>query len=313
MSNLITSKNKLVLAALCLVVLQLPMKRAEAGYRGSDSVCVTNVAPNDVLNVRAEPSSRSQRVGFFDANDCHMNVEAVQGDWTYVRGSSRGRNMQGWVNNRYLRPVNAGRANPPQNFPQGNNRNGVFPLQAATGGGVVRGGPGTNYQRVTSLPEFAPITVTGHTGVMFNGYPWFTILYHGNRSGYMWGGIICSTNTPFQGTFDTCNNFRRSLQGNNFQPQQPQRPQPQQPRQTVHRNFMTFSCNEGIPLQVTFIADNTQAFALYSYDSGPQIRVSQVRSGSGLRYSDGFRELLSKGNEVTLLEGGQMLDRCFSN
>ncbi|WP_157967544.1 MliC family protein [Cohaesibacter intestini] len=304
MAKIVEAKAKWVALALGLVAIPLTMDPAEARYRGSDPVCVAGVGRGDVLNVRAQPSRHSQRIGFFDSNDCHMNVEAVDGNWTYVRGSSRGRNMQGWVNNRFLRPAAA----PRQSDPQMQGRRGPFPLQAATGGGIVRGGPGTQFRRLTSLPEFAPITVTGSTGVMFNGYPWFTIQYRGNRNGFMWGGIICSTHTPFQGTFDSCANFRASLQGQGQQQQQPQ-----QPDQTVHRNSVTYSCNEGIPLQVTFIADANETYALYSHDSGPKIRVTQVQSGSGLRYTNGHHELQGKGPEMMLIEGGQLIDRCFAN
>nr|WP_321442706.1 SH3 domain-containing protein [uncultured Cohaesibacter sp.] len=300
MAKVIDRKAGLAAFALSLVALHLPLDRAEARYRGSDTVCVTGVSPGDVLNVRTQPTNRSERIGFFEADDCHMNVEAVEGNWTYVRGSSRGRNLQGWVNNEYLRP--AATAQQPRQPVQGNR--GPFPLEAETGGGIVRSGPGTQYRRVTSLPEFTPIMVTGSTGVMFNGYPWFTIQYRGNRSGYMWGGIICSTRTPFQGTFDTCANYRASLQ-----PQaKPRRQTPQ-----VRRNTVNYSCNEGIPLRVTFFDDNRESYALYSHDSGPKIRVTQVRSGSGMRYTDGFHELSGKGGEISLIEGGQLIDRCFSN
>jgi len=35
-----------------------------------------------------------------------MNIEAVEGAWTYIRGSDSGRNVQGWVRNRFLRARN---------------------------------------------------------------------------------------------------------------------------------------------------------------------------------------------------------------
>ena len=136
-----------------------------------------------------------------------------------------------------------------------------------------------------------------------NGYPWFEVRYRGGRRGFQWGGLICSTGRPFAGTFDTCANFRRTLSGSNT-PAQP----PQQTRRRV-----AYSCNEGIPLIVTFVDDDRQSFAVYSHDSGPQIRVASQRTGSGFSYGDGFNELRGSGNRISLIEGGQTLDECVAN
>lgn len=75
---------------------------ADAAYRGSGPICVSGVASNDRLNVREGPGVNYRRLGSLGPGQCGMNVEAVEGNWTYIRGSSRGRNIQGWVNNRYL-------------------------------------------------------------------------------------------------------------------------------------------------------------------------------------------------------------------
>ncbi len=269
--------------------------QAEARYTGSGPACVSGVSQNDRLNVRSQPFSRARILGSLAPGQCGMNIEAVEGNWTFIRGNDRGRNIQGWVNNRFLRPASQ----------QGSSQGGGFPVRAASGGGIVRGGPGMNYRKLTSLREFEPLTVMRNTGVMMNGYPWFQIQYRGGRRGYQWGGIICSTNRPFNGTFDTCANYRASLQGNN-QPQQPQ-----QPRQ--RRRQVAYSCNEGIPLNVTFVEDDRQDFAVYSHDSGPQIRVPVQPSGSGFSYSDGFNELRGKGSQIMLIEGGQTIDQCRAN
>ena len=271
---------------------------ALARYTGSGPACASGVAQNDRLNVRSKPSFNSRILGSLAPGECGMNIESVEGTWTFIRGSDRGRNIQGWVNNRFLRAKNSGHANT-----QGTGHSAGFPVQAASGGGIVRSGPGTNYRRLGSLRQFEPVTVMGDTGVMMNGYPWFEIQYRGGRRGYQWGGLICSTNRPFAGTFDTCANFRRSLQGSSA-------PAPNN-RQTRRR--VSFSCNAGIPLVVTFVEDKDQSFAVYSHDSGPRIRVPQQRTGSGFSYSDGFNELRGKGRSLTLIEGGRTVDVCSAN
>ena len=48
------------------------------------------------------------------------------------------------------------------------------------------------YRRITSLRENERIKLIENTGVMMNGYPWFRIRYRGRKTGYQWGGIICS-------------------------------------------------------------------------------------------------------------------------
>lgn len=64
--------------------------------------------------------------------------------------------------------------------------------RAASWGGVVRSGPGMRHRRLTSLRERERIKLLENTGVMMNGYPWFRIRFRGGRTGYQWGGIICS-------------------------------------------------------------------------------------------------------------------------
>lgn len=80
-----------------------------------------------------------------------------------------------------------------------------LPLEAASWGGVVRAGPGTNHRRLTALAEGEHIMLLENTGVMFNDYPWWKIEYAGRREGYQWGGIICALgSTPIEGVFETC-------------------------------------------------------------------------------------------------------------
>ena len=284
----------MVLAAGCALISEAALAR----YTGSGPACVSGVAQDDRLNVRSQPFARSRILGSLGPGQCGMNIEAVKGTWTFIRGNDRGRNIQGWVNNRFLRAKDQG-----GQAPQSTGNGSGFPIGAASGGGIVRGGPGTNFRKLTSLRQFEPLTVIANSGVMMNGYPWFEVRYRGGRRGFQWGGLICSTDRPFGGTFDTCANFRRSLQGSASAPQ---------PNQQTRRR-VAYSCNEGIPLNVTFVEEGQQSFAIYSHDSGPQIRVSVQRSGSGFAYGDGFNELRGKGNQIMLIEGGQTVDQCSAN
>lgn len=185
--------------------------------------------------------------------------------------------------------------------PGGGVNNGVFPVRARTGGGVVRSGPGTQFRRITSLRQLERIRVMGNTGVIMNGYPWFRIRFRNGRRGHMWGGIICSGQRPFAGTFDTCRNFRRTLAGN-VRPRQGNN----QPRNRAR--VVQYECDGQIPMTVTFRGDT----ATYSYDSGPRITVRAQRTGSGFSFSDGFHELRGKGRRLTIFEGGSRLGRCSS-
>lgn len=81
-----------------------------------------------------------------------------------------------------------------------------FPLIAGSWGGIVRSGPGENYERVTSLKEGEEVTLMAPgVPVRPNDYPWFRISYGENgNEGYMWGGILCSTGAERPDIFKLC-------------------------------------------------------------------------------------------------------------
>jgi membrane-bound inhibitor of C-type lysozyme len=82
-----------------------------------------------------------------------------------------------------------------------------FPQPGYSYGGKVRGGPGMNYRQVGSLREGDRILILNGTGAMMNGYEWFQIRYRNGRTGYQWGGIMCSQN-PYPTIFRVCNGPR---------------------------------------------------------------------------------------------------------
>ncbi|MEO0497247.1 MAG: SH3 domain-containing protein [Pseudomonadota bacterium] len=70
-------------------------------------------------------------------------------------------------------------------------------------GGIVRSGPGTNFDRLDSLPFAESISITERTGVVMDGYEWFKIEYSEGLEGYQWGGIMCSKSV-IEGLYAPC-------------------------------------------------------------------------------------------------------------
>jgi hypothetical protein len=82
--------------------------------------------------------------------------------------------------------------------------NDDFPVAAGSWGGVLRDGPGQNYRQIGSLQEGEPITLMGRSDVIENGFPWFKITTQNGKTGYQWGGILCSTEAERPDIFKTC-------------------------------------------------------------------------------------------------------------
>ncbi|WP_319531550.1 MliC family protein [uncultured Cohaesibacter sp.] len=85
--------------------------------------------------------------------------------------------------------------------------------------------------------------------------------------------------------------------------------QPQQP-QEPSGNMVQYTCDEGIPLSVSYHNEG-EGYAVFTIDGSPERRLEQVRSGSGTRYTDGIYSLHSKGNSA-ILESPTGSDRCSS-
>jgi hypothetical protein len=92
---------------------------------------------------------------------------------------------------------------PPTPLNPQSSSDGSFPT-AQSWGGVIRSGPGLDFDRLGSVAEGTPIEILARTGDMMNGYSWFQIRY-GNGVGYQWGGIICGVGQPIDGAFEVCN------------------------------------------------------------------------------------------------------------
>ncbi len=81
-----------------------------------------------------------------------------------------------------------------------------YPMVAGSWGGIVRKGPGEDYGKIASLREGEEVTLMGPgIPVRANDYPWFKIAFgDGDTTGYMWGGILCSTGTERPDLFKLC-------------------------------------------------------------------------------------------------------------
>jgi membrane-bound inhibitor of C-type lysozyme len=74
-------------------------------------------------------------------------------------------------------------------------------IGARSYGGIVRSGPGMEFDRVTSLREGDPVTLLTNTGETMNGYDWFMIMLPNGDIGYQWGGSLCSDELHPPGIF----------------------------------------------------------------------------------------------------------------
>lgn len=79
----------------------------------------------------------------------------------------------------------------------------AFPQHGISYGGKVRSGPGLQYRQVGSLRDGDTVRILGGSGVMMNGYEWFQIRYRNGRTGFQWGGLMCSQK-PYPTIFKTC-------------------------------------------------------------------------------------------------------------
>lgn len=81
-----------------------------------------------------------------------------------------------------------------------------YPMVAGSWGGIVRAGPGQDYDKIASLKEGEEVTLMGPgQPVQANDYPWFKISFgDGDKTGYMWGGLLCSTGAERPDIYKLC-------------------------------------------------------------------------------------------------------------
>ncbi|MEM8685687.1 MAG: SH3 domain-containing protein [Pseudomonadota bacterium] len=83
----------------------------------------------------------------------------------------------------------------------------TFPVEAGSWGGKVRTGPGSSFKQVAGLKEGDTVKLLEDTGVQMNGFPWFKIEFDDGKTGYKWGGVLCSRKVQVKGTFRQCEGY----------------------------------------------------------------------------------------------------------
>ena len=80
-------------------------------------------------------------------------------------------------------------------------------------------------------------------------------------------------------------------------------------KQQSSTQVLHFTCNEGIPLIIRIENSGNKSIAFATHDSSPEFRLTQRRSGSGTRYSDGRHTLSMKGRSA-IFEWNGIQDHC---
>ncbi|MEM8646613.1 MAG: SH3 domain-containing protein [Pseudomonadota bacterium] len=101
----------------------------------------------------------------------------------------------------------------------------TFPVEAGSWGGKVRTGPGSSFKQVAGLKEGDTVKILEDTGVQMNGFPWFKIEFDDGKTGYKWGGVLCSRKVQVKGTFRQCEGYVASEQPTPAKPEQEKEPE----------------------------------------------------------------------------------------
>ena len=100
--------------------------------------------------------------------------------------------------------VFAGAPNSQGNVPGGSAQAQAINMVGQSLGGKLRSGPGTNYAQVSSVSEGTWLTILNNTGVRFDGFDWFEVVFDNGRRGFQWGGIMCSNGPRIEGIYASC-------------------------------------------------------------------------------------------------------------
>lgn len=92
----------------CVILLCLSLG-LPAASANAETVEVTGVAADDVLNLRAEPRTGAALVGALAPATSGVETMKQSGSWTYVRFGQQ----EGWASSRYLRPALSFTGGPP--------------------------------------------------------------------------------------------------------------------------------------------------------------------------------------------------------
>ena len=80
---------------------------------------------------------------------------------------------------------------------------GQINVPAFSFGGKLRAGPGQDYRQVGSLQERERVIILSNSGVRDGDWDWMEIRA-GNKTGFMWGGLLCPDQQMVPGIFHSC-------------------------------------------------------------------------------------------------------------
>jgi hypothetical protein len=78
------------------------------------------------------------------------------------------------------------------------------PVPVTTYGGIVRSGPGHEYNKVTSMYKGDPVVLIAVTEIETKGFLWFQIRYRDGQDGYALGGLLCPREVSIDGLKQRC-------------------------------------------------------------------------------------------------------------
>ena len=164
-------------------------------------------------------------------------------------------------------------------------------VAGASGGGIVRSGPSTNFTKITSLNEFEPLVIVGRANNYDQGFDWFIVRYRNGQQGYQSGGLICTNTQRVQGTWGYCSDLRAALSGNSGGNQGNNGNQ-------NHHEKVVYYCDTGERLNVEYNRTANDDWVTFNFPNERAYRLEPAQSGSGFLYSDGLWDLQGKGNQV---------------
>ena len=71
-------------------------------------------------------------------------------------------------------------------------------------GGNMRTGPGVSHSRMKPLRGDTRLVILSNTRVSYRGYDWFRVKLADGRTGFQWGGILCSEGEAVEGLKRAC-------------------------------------------------------------------------------------------------------------
>lgn len=177
--------------AMCAVVCLLP------------SIAIIDSATVQMTAAHAQAPSSAEKDAFESAKELGT-VEAWDAFLSNYATGFHADLARAYVKKLADEPTGHAPPSPVEPAPQSSGVVYANPEPAGSWGGIVRSGPGQNFTKVESLDEGERIMLIERTEAVTDGFPWFKISFRGGRTGYKWGGILCSVSGERTDIFKTC-------------------------------------------------------------------------------------------------------------